>query len=210
MLDTHLQERFTRRCTDAAFGYTAATTAAYVAFADQVFDFWAGVLAPTGAPAKRDASASQAAWSWPVPMPAPRQEAAPAPLWPFAWAVPQPRSAAPGYPFAGAGYDPFRAWFAMFPFAAPFAAPSAAWPMAFMLIASGVPRAVAWPTAEANVAAMEAADAAAVSVQQVFSSYRTDGGHSVARQAWPPASLAMLAMFMPLSFSTMLSSMRLA
>ena len=50
----------------------------------------------------------------------------------------------------------------------------AAWPMAFMMVAAGVPRNVAWPTAEANAAAIEAADIARRS-WDTFSTYRTDG-----------------------------------
>jgi hypothetical protein len=198
MLDLQLQERFTRRCADAAFGYTAAATAAYAAFADQILDFWAGVLNPS----RGGSTAAEVAWSWPVPA---RQELPCLPFVPFAWAAPRHQSAPLGYPF-GASYAPFSAWLGSFP----FAAPPAAWPMAFMLIASGVPRAVAWPAAEANAAVMDAADAATVSVQQVFSSYRTDGGHSVARQFWPPAQLMMLAFLMPLNINAMLSTLRVA
>jgi hypothetical protein len=203
MLDTRLQERFTRGCTDAAFGYTAATTAAYAAFAEQVFSFWAGALRPAPEPAP-----AQTVWGWPLP--APRQEPAAMPFFPFAWAAPQRPSTPAVDPFAGANAA-FTAWLDMFSYAA---APPAAWPMAFMMIASGVPRSVAFPTAEANVAVMDAADAAAVSVQRVMSSYRTDGGHAVARQSWPPAHLLppahlmMLAMLVPLNFGTMLTSMR--
>jgi hypothetical protein len=200
MLDTRLQERFTRGCTEAAFGYTAATTAAYAAFADQVFSFWAGVLEPPG----REPAPPPTVWGW--PWPTPRQGPAAMPFFPFAWATPQRRSAPAVDPFAGANAA-FSAWLNMFPYAA---APPAAWPMAFMLIASGVPRSVAWPTAQANAAVMDAADAAAVSVQRVMSSYRSDGGHAVARQTWPPAHLMMLALLVPLNFGTMLTSMRVA
>jgi hypothetical protein len=204
MLDTRLQERFTRGCTDAAFGYTAATTAAYAAFADQVFSFWAGAFTP---PAPEPAP-PPTVWGWPMMpfMQAPRPEPAPMPFMPFPWATPQRQSVPAVDPFAGANAA-FSAWLDMFSYAA---APPAAWPMAFMLIASGVPRSVAFPTAEANVAVMDAADAAAVSVQRVMSSYRSDGGHAVAQQSWPPAHLMMLAMLVPFGFGTMLTSMRMA
>jgi hypothetical protein len=93
----------------------------------------------------------------------------------------------------------------------PFTGPSAAWPMAFMMMASGVPRAVAMPTAEANVAVMDAADAASASVRKAFSSYHSDSGHAAStRHAWPPAQYMMLAAMMPLGFGPMLASMRLA
>ena len=182
MLDTRLQERFTRRCTDAAFGYTAATTAAYAAFAEQVFNFWAGRAQPPPKPADDTPSP---AWGWPLP--APRQEPPPMPFFPFFWAAPPQRQSTPtGFPSPA---FPLRAPFAVAASPSPIqagstyaAAPPAAWPMAFMMMASGVPRSVAWPTAEANVAVMDAADAAAVSVRQVIPSYRSDGGHAVARQ----------------------------
>jgi hypothetical protein len=205
MLDTRLQERFARRCTDAAFGYTAATTAAYAACADQVIDFWAGVLNTE----RRTAPAPQVNWGWPMPMTAPRQELASVPFLPFAWAVPQSRTSPAADPFAAANAA-FSAWLGMFPGAFPGAAPPAAWPMAFMMIAYGVPRSVAWPTAEANVAVMDAAEVATTSVQQVLASYRSDGGHAVSRQHWPPAQLMMLAMLLPLNFGAMLSSLRMA
>ena len=198
MVDQHLQERFTRHCTDAAFGYATAATAAYAAFADQVLSFWANALQPSN---RREPQQPAFPWIWPVP-------AAPSapPAWnPFAWAIPQSFAPSP-YPFGGASAaaNPFAAWLGMFP----FAATPAAWPMACMFMASGVPRSVAWPAAEANVAAMEAADVAAVSVRQAFSSYRTDGGHASAQQGWPAAHLLMLAVLMPLSVGAMLANGR--
>jgi hypothetical protein len=199
MHDTRLQERFARHCTNAAFGYTAATTAAYAAFAGQVFDFWAGVLQPER-PAAR---APQVSWGWPMPVAAPRQELPSLPFLPFAWGVPQGRGLPSPDPFAGANAM-FSAWLGMFP----CAAPPAAWPMAFMMMASGVPRSVAWPTAEANIAVMDAAEVATASVHKVLSSYRTDGGHAVAHQYWPPTHLMMLAMLLPFSVGTMLTTLR--
>lgn len=205
MLDTRLQERFARRYTDAAFGYTAATTAAYAAFAEQVFDFWAGVFEP---PERREAKVPQFNWGWPMPAPKPasRQELAPNPFLPFTWPVPQSRSVSvpAADPFAGANAM-FTAWLSMFS----YAAPPAAWPMAFTMIASGVPHAVAWPTAEANIAAMDAAEAASASVQKVFSSYHSDGGYAASHRTWAPSQLMMLAMLVPMSLGTMLTSLRM-
>jgi hypothetical protein len=204
MVDQHLQERFTRHCTDAAFGYATATTAAYAAFADQVLSFWANALQPS---ARREPQPPAFAWGWPVPASQP----APPPMWnPFAWAMPQSFAPSP-YTFAGPGStansfagNPFAAWLGMFP----FAANPAAWPMACMFMASGVPRSVAWPAAEANVAAMEAVDVAAVSVRKAFASYRTDGGHANAQQGWPAAHLLMLAVLTPLSVGAMFANGR--
>jgi len=203
MVDQHLQERFTRHCTDAAVGYATAATAAYAVFADQVLSFWADALQPSDRPSDRRGPQQPAfAWSWPVPAPQPAP-----PMWnPFAWATPQSFAPSP-YSFAGSGAtaNPFAAWFGMFPFAA---ANPAAWPMACMFMASGVPRSVALPAAKANVAAMEAVDIAAVSVRQAFSSYRSDGGHATAQQGWPAAHLLMLAVLTPLSVGAMLANGR--
>jgi hypothetical protein len=208
MLDTRLQERFAQRCTDAAFGYTAATTAAYAAFADQVFDFWAGMLKPAR---EEPPPTPQFNWGWPLPMAAPaapRRDVAPIPFAPFAWAAaPQSRSPMPDNPFAGANAA-FAAWMGMFPYAAYVAPP--AWPMAFMMMASGVPRSVAWPTAEANLAVMDAAEAATASMQNALASYRSDGGHAVVRHQWPTTQMMLLAMLVPLNFGTVLSSLRIA
>lgn len=205
MVDPHLQERFSRHCTDAAFGYTAATAAAYAAVADQVLNFWASVFEPP----RRSAAAPEPVWSW---LPAPvRQEPPPTPFAPFFWAAaPQRRESSvgflgAGFPFCSTGQAPFPTWFGMFP----FAAPPTVWPMAAMLIASGMPHSVAWPTAEANAAVMDAADVAAVSVQRAFAGHRTEGGHS-ARQFWPPAQLMMLAALMPFNIGAMLAAVRMA
>ena len=81
--------------------------------------------------------------------------------------------------------------------------------IAFMLIGYGMPHSVAWPTAKASVAAMDAADAAAVSVRQVFSSYRTDGGHS-GQHLWPAAQIMMLSALGPIGFAAMLANTRMA
>lgn len=210
MLDPHLQERFARGCSDAAFGYTAATTAAYAAFAEQVLKFWADALTPPQPEAKRPSPT----WSWPVPAPVRQPSPFPAFFWPAA-AQRQTTQMGFGFPFGAfpmtafafppaPAANPFQAWFGFFPM------PTPAWPMAFMLMASGMPHAVAWPTAEANAAVMDAADAAAVSVRKAFASYRSEGGHSVSRQAWAPDQLMMLAAMLPLSFAAMLAGTRLA
>jgi hypothetical protein len=198
MVEKQLQERFARHCTDAAFGYATAATAAYAAFADQVLGFWASALKSAD---RAEPRAMSAAWGWPWPV---AQPAAPTRM-PFPWPIPQ-AFAPPVSSFGptGAAANPFTAWLGMIPLAA---AP-AAWPMAWMFMASGVPSSVAWPAAEANVAAMEAADVATVTVRQAFSSYRTDGGHASAQQGWPAAHLLMLAVLTPLSVGAMLANGR--
>jgi hypothetical protein len=200
MLDSHLQERFARRCTDAAFGYSAATTAAYAAFADQVLSFWTGVLSPS----EKKPARTETLWGWPMPQAQTQLPVTPfMPFAPFGWPAMPPQVSSS--PFPSSVYGPFAAWLNMFP----MAAPSAAWPMAFMMMASGVPRSVAWPAAEANAAVMDAADAAAASVRKVYSSYHTEGGHSGGgRNTWPSAPLFAFAAFLPLTMSGMMSAMR--
>jgi hypothetical protein len=57
----------------------------------------------------------------------------------------------------------------------------------------GVPRAVAMPTAEANIAAMDAAQLATQSIDRAFSSYRSEGGYAVSPMG--SAQALMTAMF---------------
>ena len=229
MLDPELQQRFARHCAEAAFGYSAAGTAAYAAFAEQVLNFWTAALQPT--PPKREPDP----WRWPVPLSPPTPAAPPALLNPFAWALPQPAPApkAPSLPTnpweamaqfanvmtgamsamsatpvrsAATPANPMAAWLTAFP----FATPNAAWPMAFMMMSSGVPHAVAWPTAEANVAVLDAADVARRSIKQAFSAYQTESGHAAGGGAWPPVEIMTLLAVVPLNIGTLLTAMRVA
>lgn len=173
MLDRSLQARFAKNCSDAAFGYANAATAAYANWASQAFEMMAGAVRSQEPPAPPR--------SWyrePPPAPQAGVSAAPiagfpAPWMPFAWPG-LPTSAPPA-----AAMNPFTAWLDM----VSFRGSPAAWPMAFMMVAAGVPRNVAWPTAEANAAAIEAADIARRS-WDTFSTYRTDGGHATAQITW--------------------------
>lgn len=203
MLDTNLQTRFSRSCTDAAFGYAAATTAAYADFADQVLSFWTDALQPE----KRSAAPKAPAFNpfWPVPMAQAGSTPMPNPFAMMAemWMPPPPTtrtrpSSTPAFPFAP--------WFGAFPFN-PFAPSPTVWPMAAMMMGAGVPRTVAWPTAEANAAMLDAADAMATSVKQATSSYQSQGGHAVA-PTWPPSEMMMLAAFVPFNISTMFNAFR--
>lgn len=54
-------------------------------------------------------------------------------------------------------------------------------PLAFALMAFGMPRSAAWPAAEAGAHAMEASRKAAEGIEQMFSTYRSDGGHAIAQ-----------------------------
>jgi hypothetical protein len=231
MLDPDLQQRFARSCTDAALGYSAASTAVYAAMAEQVLNFWSDVLQAPAAPKPQPASQL---WNWPVPM-APTSPATSMPLFnPFAWMLPPaPAPAAPPLPtnpweamsvFANAmsgalsamsatpvrplasPANPMSAWLTMFP----FAAPTSAWPMAFMMMSSGVPHAVAWPTAKANAAVLDAADAATRSIKKVFASYQTDGGHATSLGTWPSTDMLTLMAMVPLNVGTMFTALRMS
>lgn len=226
MLDPELQQRFARHCADAAFGYSAASTAAYAALTDQVLNFWTAVLQPT--PPKREPEL----WRWPVPL---WQSPPPPSSNPFAWALPQPApapkaaslptnpweamaqfaevmsgalaamSSTPVKPVASSA-NPMAAWLTPFP----LALPNAAWPMAFVMMSSGVPHAVAWPTAEANAAVLDAADVARRSVKKAFSAYQTESGHAAGGNAWPPVEMLTLFATVPFNVGTLLTAMRLA
>lgn len=231
MLDRD-QQRFASRCTDAALGYSAASTAAYAAFADQVLNFWSSVLQP---PTAKPQPSSQL-WNWPVPM-APPEPPSPQfnPFNPFDWMLPAPpprkppaptlptnpweamsafanamsealsaMSATPVRPLAPAT-NPMAAWLTTMPFAS---AP-ASWPMAFMMMSSGVPHTVAWPTAEANAALLDAADAATQSIKKVFASYHGEGGHASSHGTWPPTEMLTLIAMVPLNVGTMFTALRM-
>ena len=51
MLDRSLQARFAKSCSDAAFGYANAATAAYANWASQAFEMMAGAVRSQEPPA---------------------------------------------------------------------------------------------------------------------------------------------------------------
>jgi len=253
MLDPQLQQRFARSCTEAAFGYSAASAAAYAAFTDQVLGFWSSVLQQPPAP-KPEAGSDF--WRWPIPLgpagllpppPSPPPAAANNPFAsmfanPFAWALPavapepaptpapNPMALPMSAPLAAMAMfadavtgamsamsmtpvksiadasNPMAAWMAMFP----FAKQSAAWPMAFVMMSSGVPHAVAWPTAEANVAVLDAADAARQSFKQALAGYQSESGHAAGGNAWPQVDLLTMMAVVPLNIGTMFTALRMS
>jgi hypothetical protein len=177
MIDPSLQARFARSCSDAAVGYANAATAAYANWATQAFELVAGAMRsmqPDPPPRSWYREPPPAAQDTTPGLPVPAMPGFPVPWMPFAWA------GLPTSPSPVAGANPVAAWFDMLG----FRGPAAAWPMAFMMVAVGIPRNVAWPTAEANAAAIEAADAARRSLETAFSAYRTDGGHASTQVTW--------------------------
>jgi hypothetical protein len=188
VLSSELQTRFARSCTDAAFGYARAATAAYAAVATQTFEFWANAANPSSqAPSMPNiwTSATRRSANRAMPLPF---AGWPNPALEF-FKLPNPWNAA-GNPWAAAGagggaaqlaFSPVAAWWAMFP----LNGNPASWPMAYSLMTAGVPSAVAWPTAEANVAAIDAAEAATDALNNAFASYRSENGYAMAQVIAP-------------------------
>jgi len=187
-LQSDLSHRFAKSCAAAAFGYARAASAAYAALADQTLDFWS--------------NAARAGMKTEAPR-TPRLQLVSGPQ-PFRSAyVPSAASAGPSLPLDFAGMvnawaaspmlAPMRAWWGLFP----LQGPPASWPMAYTMMSAGVPRAVALPAAEANLAAMDAADAAKASLDRAFSSYRTDGGFAATQVLSPKAWLDAFTPFTP-------------
>ena len=218
MLDTDKQLRFVQHCSDAAFGYAAATTAAYSSLAASALEFWAQQMG--------FAEAEPRSWyrhpDKPKPLTLPSVAGAFAP-----WAALLPpvsgRSDAPGASSAGmpmGSSNPYAslldAWvsapIALMEFWKIERAP-AAWPMAMMMMAAGLPRPVAVPAAEANAAALDAAKLAGEAMQNAYASYRSDGGHAVAHiLRFNPAErgpvLALMAFAVPVMWPWLGSASR--
>ncbi|HRN85485.1 MAG TPA: hypothetical protein PK857_11750 [Hyphomicrobium sp.] len=166
-IDPELTRRFTEGCTTAAFGYARAATAAYAAFATQALDFWV----QSAKSLDRDDYKPSAPYLVTGPRtyrstltPAPMDAAMPFDFFRFSNAM-----------AASPMFAPVRAWWGLFP----LEGNPRSWPMAYAMMTAGVPRAVALPAAEANMAAMDAAEAASTSIDRVFASYRTEGGFAM-------------------------------
>lgn len=207
------QIRIAKSCTEASLGYAAATVAAYSEIVSSTLGVWADFARDMNR-ANEDTPARRASW-----FRAPGEEdrgrssaARPRSLLrdeprggdPFAWqnnmamdvtswwfASPWPK---PQWsPFGATPFDPLSAFMAFVP--SPSASP-AVWPGAFAMIAVGIPRSVAWPMAEANVAAMDAANRTVVAVREAFPAYRSDNGFASA-QVWSPESMMQLMLDAP-------------
>jgi hypothetical protein len=180
--DPELSARFARNCTTAAFGYARAASAAYAALASQTLDFWANAAAPAR---PRDDYRPSAPYLVTGPKTY-RSSVAPAssPELPPHLDFVRLSSAWVSSPM----FAPMRAWWGIFP----LEGNPASWPMAYAMMTAGVPRAVALPAAEANVAAMEAAEAAQTSIDRVFASYRSESGFAVSQVILPKALISAL------------------
>ncbi|HRN89666.1 hypothetical protein [Hyphomicrobium sp.] len=187
-VDPELSRRFAQSCTTAAFGYARAATAAYAAFATQALDFWA----QSAKGLERDDYKPSAPYLVTGPRnyrsamtPAPMETAIPFDFLRFTNAL-----------TASPMFAPVRAWWGLFP----LEGDPKSWPMAYAMMTAGVPRAVALPAAEANMAAMEAAEVASTSFDRVFASYRTEGGFAMSSVT--ASSKAALQAFFAAPFAT--------
>ena len=183
-VDADLSQRFARSCATAAFGYARAASAAYAAFANQTLDFWGQAARSAAAGACEDRAAARPQL---VTGPRPYRSAVAAPTVPSAPAMPDFLRMSNAWA-ASPMFAPVRAWWGMFP----LEGNPASWPMAYAMMTAGVPRAVALPTAEANMAALDAAEAAQQSIDRTFSAYRSDSGFAVAQIVAPKAWLGAL------------------
>jgi hypothetical protein len=181
--DQELSRRFAKSCTTAAFGYARAASAAYAALADQALDFWSTAAKAYNAREPADGRDLRL-----VTGPRPYRSAVSS-----AHVVPSTPNEFFELSINWANspmFAPARAWWGMFP----LQGNPASWPMAYAMMTAGVPRAVAMPTAEANIAAMDAAQLATQSIDRAFfPSYRSEGGYAVSPMG--PAQSLMTAMF---------------
>ncbi len=181
-IQSDLSQRFAKSYATAAFGYARAASAAYAAFADQTLDFWSKATQPTVQEERPRARLHLI--SGPQPYRSAVTASAPRPASPMPMDIVGMTNAWAASPM----FAPVRAWWSLFP----LQGNPASWPMAYAMMSAGVPRAVALPTAEANVAAMDAADAATASIDRAFSSYRSDSGFAVAQIVSPKTWLSAL------------------
>jgi hypothetical protein len=180
------------------------TLAAYAAVATQTFDFWANAATSTPERAiRREPAQLPAAFafgSWPNPaldfLKMSNAWAANSPWGKSTWASsPWGAGGANGIA-AQMAFSPVAAWWGMFP----LTGNPASWPMAYGLMTAGMPREVAFPTAEANTAAIEAAEVATEAINTVFASYRSESGYAMA-QVIGPRQLMTAIMLAPFGAS---------
>ncbi len=178
---SELSQRFAKSCTTAAFGYMRAASAAYAAFATQALDFWSQA-AKGSAPIDDDRS------SRPHLVTGPRPYRSAVAQTQVETAMPMDFVRVSNTWVASPMFAPVRAWWGLFP----LEGNPASWPMAYAMMTAGIPRSVALPAAEANMAAMDAADAASASLDHAFSSYRSENGFAVAQVVSPKTWLTAL------------------
>lgn len=184
-IQSDLSQRFAKSYATAAFGYVRAASAAYAAITNQTLDFLSQAASQ---PAPREEERTPRLHL--VSGPRPYRSAVSTPMAPEAPSMPtMPDFIRLSNAWAASPmFAPMRAWWGLFP----LQGNPTSWPMAYAMMTAGVPRAVALPAAEANVAAMDAADAAKASIDRAFSTYRSESGFAVAQIVSPKTWLSAL------------------
>jgi hypothetical protein len=173
MYTADMQSQFAKSYADAMLGYMNASAAAQAAVMRQMVDLWTGAMRSAAGGSGLGAQASPA--FVPVaPWGLPALSQSPLPQWPF----PQwPMSPLPMMNPAQAFLQPMDWMLSM----TPFGRSPVVLQMAFAMMSFGIPRDVAMPAAEANAAALDAAETAAGPFKSMYSAFRTDGGHASAQ-----------------------------
>lgn len=214
MFDFDLQMRFMKSAMDAWTGYAAASTAAFEAWQREAQQVLTGKVASK--PAAFDMTNANPfmwwmnAFSGAQPMKSPAADFGAgffqfAPQFATPFANPFASTAQPSFAFPNFAATPWTsAWTDMLQSCC-WSWPQASWalyqtPMTAMLMSAGMPYSVAEPTARANAASMDAADAARLSFNNMYSSFQTAGGH-----AFTP--IAMWQKFMELATLPMMAHM---
>lgn len=190
MLDRSSQQKFAHGCIQAATGYATAATAAYTDWAAQALDFWCTALSGLDETPVTEEAAAEARLAADRPSEPPFGMAL-ADWCPFPWFDPRRYEQIMQI---DAKTPPALAMMA-FANMVPLRGTAASWPFAQVMIQSGVPRAVAWPAAEANAAALEAADLATRRMRQVMASYHTENGFASVVRASTPSLAGVMAAF---------------
>ena len=183
VFDLELQMRLWRSVGDAMIHGSQAALAAASAWQEKSLASGSSGQAPV--PQSFPGTAF-AMWPW-------ANASAPAPLAPanpflamMPWMQTFSGQSPSAWPMAGSVWNP---WQAVAPPAAftpfwPF--PVMTWaymqtPLTMMMMSAGLPYDVASPSAKASTAVMDAADAARQQMENVFSAYRSEGGHAAVR-----------------------------
>jgi hypothetical protein len=176
-------DQISRSCTEAALGYAAAATAVYTEFACRAFDFWGVAL--SGLVEEPVAEKAKAVTKGPEVTTEPRFGMSADDWNPLSWLEPRRFEALWKM---DATTTPVSAMFAMAN-AVPLRGTSTSWGMAKVMIDSGVPRSIAWPTAEANAAALDAADAASNGFRRIVASFHTESGYATSARSMTPSAI---------------------
>ena len=173
-------------CAEAATGYATAATAAYTEMVSKALDFWCTALSGLADKPAQDDNGK------PVQV-VPTVTAEPpfgmcASDWhPMSWFDPRRFESLWKLDFLT---PPGHAMLAMAN-AVPLRGSSACWGMAKVMIDSGVPRSVAWPAAEANAAALKAADTASNGLRTIVAHFHSDSGYASVARGMTPTMMAL-------------------